>query len=141
MQRRNKNIVAGWALLGATVAVGGVTLATTARAQEMPATPATPAPGQEMQPMPGTPGAPGAMGGEAPFPFPRRGGETVITANDRFVFVLRGSTLYKMDVADLRLLAQTQLPPPGAPGGMNAPPINEATPPEGAPGATPSPNP
>jgi hypothetical protein len=37
----------------------------------------------------------------------------VVTATDRYVFVLRGDTLYKFDAGNLRLLAQAQVPASG----------------------------
>jgi hypothetical protein len=44
----------------------------------------------------------------------------VVTATDRYVFVLRGNTLFQFDVNGLRLLAQTQLPGGGGQGGGGA---------------------
>ena len=43
---------------------------------------------------------------------------SVVTATDRFVFVLRGNTLYQYDINGLLLLAQAQSP---ATGGTSTP--------------------
>ena len=114
MQRTNKGIAAGWALFGAALTVGAAAVMNTVQAQDA-------APGSRPQPQVGAPVQPGSpgIGGEDGAPRPRAalGGTPVMTANERFLFVLRGNTLYKLDVNNLTVLAQTQLPA-GGPGGM-----------------------
>ena len=105
MRRSDKWIAGGWALLGATLTVGAAAVITTAQAQDQGQ---PPAPGQ------GQPGGGGfGQGGGGGFGGGMRfggGGAPVITATERFVYVLRGNTLYQFDANGLRLLAQADLP-------------------------------
>lgn len=125
MRRSDRGIAAGWALLGATLTVGAAAMITAAQAQGEPPPPAPP-PAAPNAPRPGggfggggfggggqgQPGGPGFPGG--PGVGPMRGfgmGAPVMTATDRFVYVLRGNTLYQFSVDGLRLVNQAQLPP------------------------------
>lgn len=84
---------ANLAFLGAFVVLGAITAASAQQTDR----PQTGTPGTGLSTIYGQ--GPGSMYGGA-----------VVTATDRFVFVLRGDTLYKFDASNLRLLAQTQLP-------------------------------
>ena len=122
MQRNNKWLATGGAVLGATLAVGAMAVMTTAKAQDDPGrqSPEGRQRDQGRQRYPGRPGdfvrprdpgPPGGFGG----PMMRGGGfggAPVITANERYVFILRGNTIYKLDVVSLRVLAQSELPAP-----------------------------
>jgi hypothetical protein len=92
-------MAAGWALLGATAALGAAATINAVQAQDAPVGAA---------PAPGEPGGMGRMPGRG------MGAPAMITANDQFVFVLRGNTLIKMGVADLKVVDQQQLPAAGA---------------------------
>ena len=144
MPRSDRWVAAGGALLGATLMVGAAAMITTAQAQDdaPPPPPPRPAP-QPGQPgggfQPGGPGFGGGFGGG--IPRPGFGAAPVMTATERFVYVLRGNTLYQFDANGLRLVAQTELPLPAGmtPGGEGVGPGgrrrggNRTTP--GAPGA------
>ena len=97
MQRTNKGMAAGWALLGATATLGAAALINAVQAQDAPGGAA-----------PGA-GDPGAMGR-----MPGRGmaGPATIAANNQSVFVLRGNTVYRMDATSLKVVEQAQLPAP-----------------------------
>ena len=133
-------MVAGWATLGATAAVGAAAVVATVRAQDAPPPPA-PRPGQGGG-FPGGPGGfpggfmgPGRIGGPAP---------VSVAVGEGAVFVVRGNTIYKMNPQSLRVEGQTTLPeerrprPGGAldgPDGSDLPPRPSDRQPGAAPGA------
>lgn len=115
MRHNSKWMAAGYALLGSLATLGGAALMTGARAQqEFPPPPAQGQPGAfpgqggpgqgrpNGQGFPGM-GGMGMMGGFG-------GGAATVTATDRYVYVLRGNTLYQFDVNGLKLIAQAQIP-------------------------------
>lgn len=114
MRRTDGWIAAGWAVLGATGAVGVAAMVTAVEAQEPPPVGGF---GGGRGGFGGGQGQPG-MGPRAFTPAP-----PAMTATDRHVYVLRGNTLYQFDVNGLKLVGQAQLPempPGGRPGGGRA---------------------
>ncbi|MBI3909820.1 MAG: hypothetical protein HY320_02690 [Armatimonadetes bacterium] len=94
-------------------------------------------PGEHSPPPPGVPPQPQIRfqvePGGLPLPFPPAwGGGPAITANATTVYILRGNTVYALEGRTLRVLAQTELPPPagGRPFGPGPRPAQP-----GAPGA------
>ena len=57
----------------------------------------------------GGPGGPGGMGGPGMM---RMGPPPTLTATDKYVYVLRGETLYQFSADGLKLLAKSELPRP-----------------------------
>lgn len=115
MQRTNRWMAAGWAILGATLAVGTGTVISTAQAQFGQGGQGGGQPGQ-----PGQPGGPGGGlgGGAGRFGgFGGGGGGTAIAASGSNVFVVRGNTLYMFIVSGTSMTyasqAQLPAPPPG----------------------------
>lgn len=96
----NKILMAGWATVGALVALSIGAIIATARAQE---TPLPPMPGSDVRTASGA----GRLG-------PMSGGASV-AATEKYVYVVRGGTLYQYRAeGGLRLQAQTHLPAPAA---------------------------
>ena len=62
--------------------------------------------------MPGMGGGPGMMGG--PFMGMRGGppGSVAVTATDKYLFIVRGNTVFQLDVNTLEILKQKELPEP-----------------------------
>lgn len=67
------------------------------------------------QGQPGFPGGPQGFGGGPGFGG-GFGGGAAITANNQYVFVLRGNRLYKFSTNDLSLIGDKELPVPQQPG-------------------------
>jgi hypothetical protein len=75
--------------------------------------------GQTLPPPAPVPGEPLAPPPAPPVPLPAPydgGGASAITANERYVFVLRGGVLLQYDVRSLRLVNQATLTPSSDPG-------------------------
>jgi hypothetical protein len=124
-----RNIVfAGGALAGAVLALGGMALMESAHAQD----PVGPPPGGFGGGRPGGGGfgGGGAFGGPpggggfpgGPMMGMGGGGGASIAATDRYVYVLRGNTLYQFSVDGLKMLAKAELPQAQRPGGGGFPP-------------------
>ena len=88
----------GSLLAGAAIVAGGYLWMESTRAQDRP--PMGQGPGM---------GGPSGMGGPGMM---RMGPPPLMTATDRYVYVLRGDTLYQFSADGLRLLAKSELPRP-----------------------------
>ena len=82
----------------AALAAAGYCWMASAQAQDRPPTPQGPAMG-----------GPGGMAGPGMM---RMGPPPILTATDKYVYVLRGETLYQFSADGLRLLAKSELPRP-----------------------------
>lgn len=103
MRNKRWRTAAGFAALGATAALGTAALIATAQAQQQDR------PGQPPPPGGGFPGGGRFGGGMMMMP--------VMTATDKYVYILRGNTLYQFDAGSLTLVKQADLPrPAGGPG-------------------------
>ncbi|MGC4044920.1 MAG: hypothetical protein QM758_14090 [Armatimonas sp.] len=119
----------GGALAGAVIALSGVYVLEQAKAQD----PGLPRQGGQGQGgFPGRPGGQGGFGGGfgggqgGGFPGGPPmgmmgmggGGGASITATDKYVYVLRGNTLYQFAAEGLKMLGKAELPQPPRPQGL-----------------------
>ena len=105
-------IAAGGAVMGAALTIGAAALVSSAQAQQQP-------------PPGGGFGGGGFGGGQRP---PGGGfgggfmGGAQMTATDKYLYILRGNTVYQLDATNLKMLNQTELPRPERRGNGPTPP-------------------